>query len=203
MGRLDDIVARNEKARRQRPGAAGLAGAVIDDIFDERQPPADRRRKIMALVAAVAVIAAIAIIFVLRMRKADEAPGGEVKSATGTVELSTLWSKRRVVIEFYPNKQLDYARERMAELEAARGSIDADIVGVIGLSGTVANEVAQQAKIGYPLYGDYAFTVIPEWGLKFAAADATGAATFVVETDGKISYRRIGTFAPVTELPHR
>lgn len=204
MGRLDEIVERNQKALRQKPGLVHLGGDALADIFDKRQSPADRRRKITALVVAVAVVAAIALAVVLKMRGSDEAPGGKVKSASGdTVELASHWRDRRVVVEFYPNKQLDYARERMAELEAARASLDADVVGVIGMTGTQAGNLAEQAKVGYPIYGDHAFTVIPTWGIDFAAAGATPAATFVVERGGEISYRKIGEFAPVAELPRK
>ena len=205
MGRLDDIAARNQKALKPRRGlGAMIAGEVVDDILDPTQPPEERRRKFLALGLAVAVLGATAFVIVLTMRTSDEAPGGKVKSANGeTVELSTLWSKRRVVVEFYPNKQLDYARERLAELEAARASIDADIIGVIGLTGSHAGQIAEQANVGFPLYGDHAFTVIPDWGLDFKAADATGAATFVVEPGGKISYRILDKFAPIADLPRR
>ena len=204
MGRLDEIVERNQKALRQKPGLVHLGGDVLGDIFDKRQAPADRRRKITALAIAVAVVAAIAAVVVLKMRGRDEAPGGKVKSATGeTIDLAKHWSERRVVVEFYPNKQLDYARERMAELEAARATLDADVVGVIGLTGTQAGNVAEQANVRYPVYGDHAFTVIPDWGIEFAAAGATPAATFVVEPGGEISYRKIGDFAPLSELPRK
>lgn len=204
MGRLDDIAARNKKALKPRHGLGGMVGEVVDDIFDSTQPPEDRRRKFFALGIAVAVLGAIALVVILKMRKADEAPGGKVKTATGeTVELSTLWSKRRVIVEFYPNKQLDYARERLAELEAARASLDAEVVGVIGLTGSHAGQIAEQAKIGFSLYGDHAFTVIPDWGLDFKAAGATGAATFVVEPGGEISYRSLDRFAPIADLPRR
>ncbi|MBL0213385.1 MAG: hypothetical protein IPQ07_05855 [Myxococcales bacterium] len=57
MGRLDDIVARNQPRR----GPGGLIGAVISETHDPLDTPEDRSRKHLAWVIVGAVVLAIVI----------------------------------------------------------------------------------------------------------------------------------------------
>ena len=58
MGRLDDIVARNQPRR----GAGGLIGAVINETHDPLDTPADRSRKQLAWVIVGAIVLAVVVL---------------------------------------------------------------------------------------------------------------------------------------------
>lgn len=66
MGRLDDIVARNQKANSSGGGLGlGMIGAMVDATNDPLDTPADKRRKLLAWAivggAVAAVIALVAL----------------------------------------------------------------------------------------------------------------------------------------------
>src|SRR5580765_3007025 len=106
MGRLEDIANRNRRANAGREGLLGVAGAELASAFDPTVPAHERRTKQLALaIAAVLVAAAVGAYL---WWPSGGAPGGKVHARDGrTVELSSLWEHRRVVVIFYPGAGCD------------------------------------------------------------------------------------------------
>lgn len=181
MGRLDDIVARNQKALRKGGELAG----VIEDVLDPSQPPDERRRKLLAWGIVLALIAGVVLALVMLLRSDDEAPSGEIKNHKGElVELSTLWKQRRVVVTLYSG----YERfpEMLREFDAKLKDFDATVIGISSDGVGRAKQVHELLGLHFDLYADPGFSVISKWG---SGALDRGFAVFIVEPGGKISHR--------------
>lgn len=199
MGRLDDIVERNRKAQDPARGLIGMAGAELAQAFDPSVPAHERRTKQLALVIVGIVVAAAIAAWVLW--PGGDAPGGKVIARDGrTVELSSLWEQRRVVVVFYPGKNCDVCTYILQEAEAHRSQVDADVIAISSHSASHAEQLHEKLKLGFEIYVDPTFQVIPKWDVPFVMADATGNALFVVEPGGRISYKQIGSFPAWNKL---
>ena len=199
MGRLDDIVERNRKAQDPARGLIGMAGAELAQAFDPSVPAHERRTKQLALVIVGIVVAAAIAAWVLW--PGGDAPGGKVIARDGrTVELSSLWEQRRVVVVFYPGKNCDVCTYILQEAEAHRSQVDADVIAISSHSASQAQQLHEQLHLGFEIYVDPSFQVIPKWKVPFLAADSTGYGVFVVERGGKISFRKIGTYPPWDQI---
>jgi peroxiredoxin len=195
MGRLDEIVARNQKALRQR----GPLGHVIDDLRDPTQPPHERRRKLLAWGIVLVFVGAVALTLVLLLRPDGRAPGGKVRNRQGElIELSTLWRDRRVVVMFYAG--YGRSRDQLSQLDTFRREIDATVIGISFGSTSQADRIHKELELGFELYTDPTFNVMASWDVPFVMADVTAEATFIVEPGGEISYKKIGQHPPLYDL---
>lgn len=199
MGRLDDIVARNKKHLAQRQGLLGAAQDFIESELDPNADPIDRRNRRLAL-GGIAVIV-VGIVLAIMLWPSGGAAGGEVYTRDGRkIELSTLWRDHRVLVVFYPGAGCPSCTYILTDLDARRAAIHADVIGVSSHPRRYADELHEQLGLHFELYSDPTFKVIPKWGVHFVTADATESAVFLVETDGTISYQKIGTLPPTDEI---
>src|SRR5262245_54256006 len=101
MGRLDDIIARNQNANR---GGRGITRLVLSELDDLAATPEERRRRFLAVGVVLAAIA-IGIGSWIGLRGFfSGAPGGVVYDRHGgRVNLSSLWDDRRAIVVFYPS----------------------------------------------------------------------------------------------------
>jgi peroxiredoxin len=187
MSRLDDIAARNRRANRPRRSWLSYVFDEIHDAFDGSIPAAERRPKQIALAVIVLLIAGAIATYLLWPRGSV---GGKVQSRTGdTIELASLWKDRRTVVVFYPGTcDCGFALE---DLEAHRTKFDANLIAISSHSATHAAQLVERWKLGFEIYVDPKFKVIPKWGVPFVIADATAWAVFIVEPDGTVSFKKI------------
>lgn len=194
MARLDDIVDRNRRALRPRRGLVGYMVAELAEAFDPSIPIHERRPKQIAIAIVGLVIAGAVAAYLLWPR--GGAPGGKVHTRKGgVIELSSLWEHRRVVVVFYPGKGCD-CDATLQDLDDRRADFDADLIAISSHSSTYAEQLHQRLGLGYEIYVDPTFQVIPSWDVPFVIADATAWAIFIVEPGGKISYKHIGEPLP-------
>jgi peroxiredoxin len=199
MGRLDDIIERNRKQLEPKRGWGGMAAQAVEHEFDPNVDRATRRTRLLALGVVIGV--AVAVVLAIVLWPSRGAAGGVVTARDGRkVELASLWSKRRVVAVFYPGRGCDSCTYILADFEARRRDIDADIIGISSHSRAHADQLHERLGLGFELYVDPTFQVIPQWGVPFVAADATASAVFVIERGGTISFKSIGTLPPTDEL---
>jgi len=201
MGRLDDIVARNQKHLDAHPGLLGAAQEFIAGELDPNADPIDRKNRRLALGAIAAVVVGIALAIMLW--PSGGAAGGEVYARDGhKVELSTLWRDHRVLVVFYPGRGCDSCTYILSDLDAHLAQLHADVVAVGSHSRSRGEQIGAQLHLHFELYSDPTFAVGPKWGLHFVTAEATETAVFLVEPGGKISYQKIGTLPPTDEIIH-
>jgi len=194
MKRLDDIVERNRRALRPRRSWLGYMFDEIADAFDTSIPREERRPKQIAIAIVGLAIAGIIATYLLWPR--GGAPGGKVHTRHGDIiELASLWEHRRVVVVFYPGRGCD-CDSTLQDLEDHRGSFDADLIAISSHSSTYAEQLHERLKLGYEIYVDPAFQVIPDWDVPFMIANATTWAVFIVEPGGQVSYKHIGQPIP-------
>lgn len=211
MGRLDDVVARNQKASNALPGLGGEAIGLIEDVLDPRQDPAERRRKLFAVTVAVAVVGAVVVAWLVMRRPHGAAPGGKVIDRAGKrVELSDLWADRRVVIAFYRSLGCDECRAGLKELETRKLELDATIIVVSAERRSQIEQRRVELGLTLDLYADPSKAVFPAWGIPWMHTDVPMSQIFVVERGGRISYRRtcVGAdacpvFADLLAVAHR
>jgi peroxiredoxin len=190
VGRLDDIIRRNRRA--QGANLVGLAVSTVGDAVDPSADPEDRRRRQIAWAIVLAVVAAGAIAIAVVVRSSGGAPGGTVYDRQGRqVELASLWRDRRVAIMFYPNRACDTCTHTLAMLDMMRDQVDATIIGVGAEPAAQAENLHMQMDLHIELYADPTRSVTTRWGIPFSVADETQHALFVVEPDGRISYKWI------------
>jgi glutaredoxin-dependent peroxiredoxin len=190
VGRLDDIIRRNRRA--QGSNLVGLAVSTVGDAVDPNADPDDRRRRQIAWAIVLAVVAAGAIAIAVVVRSSGGAPGGTVYDRQGRkVELASLWRDRRVAIMFYPNRACDTCTHTLAMLDMMRDQVDATIIGVGAEPAAQAENLHTQMDLHIELYADPTRDVTTRWGIPFSVADETKHALFVVEPDGRISYKWI------------
>jgi hypothetical protein len=68
MGRLDDIVARNEKAQgKHRVRGLGVIGSAIDATLDPTDTAEDRSRKLLAWMIAGGIVVAVLIVVAIAL----------------------------------------------------------------------------------------------------------------------------------------
>ncbi len=163
--------------------------STVRAAFDPEVTPRERRWRFLVWGIVLAVVAAT-VLALVRWPRAD-APGGKLRNHRGElVELSKLWSDRRVVVMFYAG--FDRSSEQLRELDARLSEFDATVIGISSGSSSRAAQLHEQLKLRFDLYSDSKFTVIPKWGVPFVIADVTSDAVFIVEPGGKISYKHIG-----------
>jgi peroxiredoxin len=190
MGRLDDIIRRNKKAGGN---LVGLAVSTVEDAFDKNVDAEERRRKQIAWAIVLAIVAIGAIALVFLVRSSGDAPGGTVVDRNGNkVELSTLWTDRRVLVVFYPNRNCDGCIYELLQLDRRRDEIDATIIGIGAESASRTAELHDELKLRFELYADPNFYVTSDWHIPFWHDNMPRPALFVVEPGGAISFKRIG-----------
>lgn len=189
MSRLDDIVERNRRAQRPRRSWQSYAYDEVADAFDPSIPREERRPKQIAIAIVGLLIAGAVATYLLWPR--GGAPGGEVHTRHGDViELASLWEHRRVVVVFYPGRGCE-CDAMLEDLEAHRSSFDADLIAISSHSSAYAEQLHERLHLGYEIYVDPTFQVIPKWDVPFVIADATAWAVFVVEPGGQVSFKKI------------
>ncbi len=187
MSRLEDIAERNRRANRPRRSWLSYVIDEVRDAFDGSIPAAERRPKQIALAVIGALIIGAIATYVLWPHASV---GGKVQSRTGeTVELASLWKDRRTVVVFYPSTcDCGFA---LQDLEAHRAKFDANLIAISSHSSDYAAQLHDRWKLGYEIYVDPTFKVIPKWGVPFVVADATAWAVFIVEPGGTVSFKKI------------
>lgn len=193
MQRLDQIAERNRRANHLRRSWLSYVFDEIRDAFDGSIPAEERRPKQIALAVIGALfVGAIATYALWPSRSV----GGKVQSRTGdTVELSSLWKDRRTVVVFYPGTGADYDF-MLQDLEAHRAKFGANLIAISSHSAEYAGQLHDRLKLGFEIYVDPTFKVIPKWGVPFVIANATSWAVFIVEAGGKVSFKKIGEPIP-------
>ena len=192
MGRLEDIVARNQKALRARRSLRGMAIDFIEDIFDPEQAPEDRKRKITALVVVLGVVGAVIAAWIVLRRPSDSAPDGTVIDRHGKrVELSSLWRDHRVVVAFYPTFGCGECRAGLMQLNEHLAEMDATVIAISAERSAQIAERHEELGLAFEVYADPTLAVFPAWGIPYQQANTPWPATFVVEPGGRISYRKI------------
>ena len=190
---FDGIVERNQRALRDmRPRRSyfSFVADVFRDAFDPAVPAHERRTKQIALAIVALVIAGAVATFLLWPR--GGAAGGTVRSHTGaSVDLGALYEHERVVAVFYPGSGFD-PEPFLEELERMRPQFDAKLVAITSHPVDRAAALHDKLHLGFEIYVDPTFKVIPEWKVPFATKDATSFAVFIIEPGGKISFQKIG-----------
>jgi len=161
--------------------------------------PVDRRQLGPALAAVGALVVAGVVGGVLYVRSRGQAPGGKVRDRHNrVVELSSLWRDRRALVLFYAG--FDRESDQLAEVNAHLNEFDATVIAISFDSPSRMEALHDKLGLGFELYSDRVFQVIPAWGVPFVIANTTSSATFVVETGGVISHKQIGEHPPLAEL---
>jgi peroxiredoxin len=192
VGRLDDIIRRNQRA--QGANLVGLAVSAVGDAVDRNADPDDRRRRQIAWAIVLALVAAGAVAIAIAVRSSGGAPGGLVYDRQGReVELASLWRERRVAIVFYPSQACDTCREMLSFLDHVRDEMDATIIGVGAEPVAQAENLHMQLDLHIELYADPTRSVTTHFGIPFSVADETQHALFVIEPGGAISYKWIAS----------
>ena len=126
----------------------------------------------------------------------DQAPGGTVKGRDGaTVDLATLWQRKRVVLVFYRGHWCPHCQHQLGELNKHRAEIEGMNAVIAAISSDEiadAEELHKKLELGFELYSDQPLAVIAKFGVEDYSAGISLPATFVVEPGGQISYRKIG-----------
>lgn len=176
MGGLDDIIARNQN---------GLLGA------DPRQHRADDRRKLTAAAIVLGVVGVAIAAWLVLKRPAGSAPDGTVFDRRGNlVELSSLWSDRRVVVAFYPTLTCDDCRLGLKNMNSQQGVLDATLIAISARQDQL-EERREELGLTFDVYADPSLAVFRAWGIPDLKPNVPMLATFIIEPGGVISYRKI------------
>jgi peroxiredoxin len=168
-------------------------------VFAPGGAPGDRKRRIIALGIALAVVGAVVAVVLWIRSGGNRAPGGTVTSRKGEqVELSSLWSERRVLVMFYAGFQR--SAEELRQLNAFLPQIDATVIAISVDSHVHADRLHDELALDFELYVDPTLAVMKKWDLPFVTASLPSSAEFLVEPGGKISYKRIGEHPPLYQL---
>lgn len=163
--------------------------STVKDAFAPEVTVRERRRAFLMWGLVLAGVAATVLAIALWPR--GGAPGGKLRNQRGEqVDLSTLWSERRVVVMFYAG--FDRSSDQLRALNARLPDFDATVIAISSGSRSRAAQLHEQLALRFDLYSDSTLTVIPTWGVPFVIADVTSDAAFIVEPGGKISYKLIG-----------
>jgi len=193
MDRLEQIAERNARANRPRRSYLSYVFDEIRDAFDARIPAYERRPKQIGLAVIAALIVGAVLTYVLWPHAKL---GGKVTSSSGeTVELSTIWKDRRTVVVFYPGAAAE-PDFMLKDLEERRPKIAANLIAISSHSSDRAAQIRERDHLGFEIYVDPTFKVIPKWGVPFLAANATAWAVFIIEPGGKVSFKKIGEPLP-------
>jgi peroxiredoxin len=125
------------------------------------------------------------------------APGGMVANKDGAqVDLSGLWATQRVVLVFYIGQWCPHCQKQLADLNEHQGDLAKEGASVAAISAdTVADAKLLHDKLAltFDLFSDDKLEVISKWGVEDYDTNVAKPATFIVETGGAISFRKIGT----------
>jgi peroxiredoxin len=124
------------------------------------------------------------------------APSGVVTARDGTpFDIATLWDRRRVVLVFYMGHWCPQCQKQLAELSARIKDFeaqDATIVAVSSDSAEDASALREKLGLGFELYVDPTLEMITKWGVEDTSTNIARPSTFIIETGGNISFRRVG-----------
>ena len=124
------------------------------------------------------------------------APSGVVTARDGTpFDIATLWDRRRVVLVFYMGHWCPQCQKQLAELNTHLKDFeaqDATLVAVSSDSADDASALRDKLGLGFELYVDPQLQMITKWGVEDTSTNIARPSTFIIETGGNISFRRVG-----------
>ena len=124
------------------------------------------------------------------------APSGVVTALDGTpFDIATLWDRRRVVLVFYMGHWCPQCQKQLAELNEHAKEFDAQDATIVAVSSDQPDDAnALRAKLGlsFELYVDPQLQMITKWGVEDTTTNIARPSTFIIETGGNISFRRVG-----------
>jgi peroxiredoxin len=124
------------------------------------------------------------------------APSGVVTARDGTpFDIATLWDRRRVVLVFYMGHWCPACQKQLSEYNARAKDFDAQDATIVAVSTDTPDDAsALRDKLGlsFELYVDPQLQMITKWGVQDSETNIARPSTFVIETGGNVSYRRVG-----------
>ena len=124
------------------------------------------------------------------------APSGIVTARDGTpFDIATLWDRRRVVLVFYMGHWCPQCQKQLTDLNRHAKDFeaqDATIVAVSTDSPEDASALKDKLGLSFELYVDPQLQMITKWGVEDTSTNIARPSTFIIETGGIISYRKVG-----------
>lgn len=124
------------------------------------------------------------------------APSGVVTAQDGTpFDIATLWDRRRVVLVFYMGHWCPQCQKQLAELNGRVKDFEAQDAIVVAVSTDTPEDAAtlrQKLGLNFEIYVDPQLQMISKWGVEDTATNIARPSTFIIETGGNISFRRVG-----------
>jgi peroxiredoxin len=197
MGRLDDIIERNQRAQ-QVPRSFGGAFVQaflreIGDVFDPKVPRHVRKRKATALAVTfglVAAVVALALVWLDGRDAAQRKVGGIVIDRSGQrVELTSLWRDRPAILVFFSGFTCEGCQERLQELGALGREHDV-VVAAVAFDSHGIEAMRDAVGPQVPLYTASSMALLKAWKIPWQSSDDTGPAMYVVGADDEVTYRK-------------
>ena len=124
------------------------------------------------------------------------APSGAVTARDGTpFDIATLWDRRRVVLVFYMGHWCPECQKQLTELNDHAKEFEAQETTIVAVSSDQPDDAAalkDKLGLGFELYVDPQLQMITKWGVEDTSTNIARPSTFIIETGGTISFRKVG-----------
>lgn len=113
----------------------------------------------------------------------------------GTVDLSTVWAGKRVLLVFYMGHWCPHCQKQLGELEARVGEFAQHGTTIVAVSTDTPEDIAALvAKLGltFDVYSDTDLQTIGKWGVADYGANVAKPASFVIQPGGAVTFRKVG-----------
>jgi peroxiredoxin len=200
MGRLEDIVARNQKALRRPRNLFELVPYILEDHFGAQLDPKIRRRNFIALAFVIGLAAAVVggIVWV------RERESGIVLDRHGErVAISDLWRGHRTLVVFFPNRTCDYCRRELLELNAHQVELAVSVIGVSSDKPAELERLRKDLDLSFELYSDAPLALAKHWKIEIRGLQGSRYAcetVLLVEPSGEPSYENVCGYPELTAI---
>ena len=110
-------------------------------------------------------------------------------------DLTKHWAEKRAVLVFYMGHWCPECQKQLAELNDHAKEFEAQDVTIVAVSSDQPDDAAalkEKLGLGFELYVDPQLQMITKWGVEDTSTNIARPSTFIIETGGTISFRKVG-----------